>query len=172
MVLKDRFALVDIQGFIINKENDFVLKELSFLSINTDGTDNGIHHFIFSSPFSWQQLDKDSRLKALWLFAYHHGFYWNQGELSHEEIDNCIKPLLQKQLTIFVKGREKIRWLKRICKNPNLDIRDIDEEHNLRFSTEAKKISHTLHCRKHRRVRHCALQNVKILDKWFRNHEW
>jgi hypothetical protein len=124
MIGSERIAFVDLQGFVVN--NQFVLKEICF-SVKSNRHDDNIpsFHYIFCEPFAWKYLSDMCRKKAMWLSTFHHGFYWKQGELSYEKINTCIAPLAEKNLIIYVKGQQKVNWLKQLCENIEIDCRNI-----------------------------------------------
>lgn len=157
-------AIVDFQGFL-NYDTDFVLKELCFTVLNK----NLYHHFIFAPPFNWQQLDQKSRKSALWLKTFHHGFCWNSGHLPYNEISKYISPLFKPNLVILVKGGQKVQFLKQVCKNPYLDVRNIEDfDCSMKLSEKSYDIANKYHCGLHRIVKHCATQNVKIIENWIK----
>lgn len=175
MISSKHIAIVDFQGFLIKSENEFVLKELSFTFLD-DNLENYnkkhcYHHYIFSKPYDWVELLANCQLKVLWTLAFYHGFYWNQGQIPYENIDQHIQPLLKDNLIIYVKGKEKTSQLKDICKNQYLDIKNIEEiGFDSLLSAEAYNLSHAYHCNKHRIVKHCALQNVIIIENWLQEY--
>lgn len=169
-------AVADLQGFLYDN-NEFILKELCFsiLSGNTSSDKSEYHHYIFAPPIKWYALSKKCRASALWLRTFHHGFFWNQGQIHYNDRIDYIKPLLQENLIILVKGRQKIQWLKEVCRNSTIDVRDIEKEltdefTNFRLADEAYKLSNVHHCRMHGIVKHCAKQNVKIIENWIKEH--
>ena len=166
-------AVVDLQGFQ-SSGDEYVLKELYFsiFDYNNEIIENNTsRHYIFKQPFEWKHLERGYRANALWLSNFHHGFYWNDGDVNYSEIGNCITPLLRDKLIIFVKGSQKILWLKDLCRNIHLDVRNIEDFNcNIRLSEESYNLSNSLHCCKHRKIVSCARQNVEILKNWLRNN--
>lgn len=171
MIGSERIAFVDLQGFLVNRK-DFVLKELCF-SINTVVNREKIidivpnYHYIFHPPFHWKYLSGISRKQAIWLSAFHHGFYWTQGEVSYDNINDCMAPLMEKDLIVFVKGKPKIEWLKQLSGYGAIDCRNVEDdgcEINLNESSHCDEFKH---CGKHRKTGNCSLQNVEIIQKWF-----
>lgn len=165
-------AIADLQGFIIDGK-DFVLKELCFSILNKNHINEKAeyHHYIFAPPFEWQQLTKQCHKNAIWLRTFHHGFFWKQGQISYNDRTDYIKPLLRDNLIIVVKGCQKIKWLKEFCSNFKIDVRDFDDvftDAKFALSVEAFKLSNVHHCRMHHIVKHCAKQNVKIIENWIK----
>jgi hypothetical protein len=134
MAERARIAFVDLQGFIVNDR--FILKEICFSIANHDDDNNHHnnifnpplnHHFIFKPPFDYNQLSGKWLINAYWLTHCHHGLRWSQGDLAYNKISECVAPLLQKNLLIFVKGEQKIDWLRELCKPYYIDCRNIEE---------------------------------------------
>lgn len=184
MDAKDRIAFVDLQGFI-SIDTRFILKEICF-SINDrqhNNSDNNTfnptlnHHHIFLPPHAWNQLSESCRKSALWLTRNHHGLHWSQGEIDYNEISECVKPLLEQNLLIYVKGEQKIDWLKDICNNHNINCRNIEELGcDIRLGTiddddDDYNDRVFYHCNKHSRAfNRCALQNCEIIKYWYNNN--
>jgi hypothetical protein len=159
---------VDLQGFMDHRV--FLIKELCILSAR----DNKIQHYIFKSqPFSWHNLGKCSKQQALWLTCYYHGISWSDGDLPHHTAYSCIQKLCEEpNAVIYVKGREKIEWLKYYGRNQNINcvnIEDIGCTINL-CDLEYKSEVNKPHCNKHKVKLQCAYQNVLILRDWFTKH--
>jgi hypothetical protein len=169
-----RIAFVDLQGFVVNN-NNFVLKELSFSfkSAQQRYIDDNYprYHYIFSAPFAWKYVDDISRKRSIWLTAFHHGFYWTQGDLSYEKIRACIAPLMEKDLVIYVKGSQKVDWLKQLCKHYEIDCRNIEDFGcALHLSDGARNEHFKEHCNKHRKADQCALRNIIQIESWYFNN--
>lgn len=170
MSASDRIAFVDLQGFVVNK--CFVLKEVSFSIIQDNGfqsfDDITSYHYIFAAPFPWKYLSDICKKRTAWLTAFHHGFYWCQGTTAYEDIITCIAPLLEKDLIIYVKGEQKVSWLRELCYNPFLDCRNIETIGcNIRLGDVCRSYPNTFHCKKHSKSNLCALQNVEVIKHWY-----
>lgn len=169
MVCQKRIAFVDLQGFVVNKH--FVLKELC-ISITPPRTDDlrgaPKHHYIFGPPFPYKFVNSACKRGIIWLTTFKHGFYWNDGVMPYNRIDRAIDPLRSSDLIIYVKGVEKLVWLKEICAEENIDCRNIEEIGcNFRLIDRASK---NLNCGHHRHMnKNCALQSVTLIENWFYN---
>lgn len=160
----DNIVFVDIQGFKDGKT--FILKELCFVR------GESVQHFIFKPPFKYNNLSIESKREAIYLTTLVHGFYWNEGKLDYSQIDKCFESLLLQQqvennLIIYVKGMEKIRWLKELCKSSSklvcYNIEDIGCQKKKTTLFDFVKP----HCDSHARVGQCAYQNVMLLQEWY-----
>lgn len=174
MERNSHIAVVDLQGFPINEGKHLVLKELAFSFINTDNksdhpsaNNNEIYHYIFKSPFNFKQLSRDSQFRVRWQGKYYNGLGWTDGEIPYEQISECIQPLLQKDLLIYVKGSDNLSWLLKLSKQPTLNIINVEDLGcTFRLSDMNRIYKHQFHCKKHQLGNHCARQDVKIVEKW------
>lgn len=172
MIRGVRIAFVDLQGFLVNR-NQFVLKELGFLIIDAPNGSNLVvdtipcYHYIFCPPFDWKYLSGSSKKHAIWLSAFHHGFYWTQGEVPYDDVQKCLAPLMEKDLIVYVKGEQKIGWLKELSGNCDIDCRNIEDDGCIINLNDYAHSDEMKHCGKHRKHCQCSLRNADIIEKWF-----
>lgn len=162
-----RTAFVDLQGFTVNKQ--FVLKELCFYIAPTSSPQSEItpkYHYIYKPPFSWKFVNDSCKRSIIWLIAFHHGLYWMDGNVSYGEIGKTIEPLRSPNLILYVKGAQKVSWLKNILNDNQIDCRNIEDIGcNLQLNESA---SCRLNCGQHKhKAKSCALQSVKLLESWY-----
>lgn len=182
MTVKSNIYIVDLQGFTdFDNNNKFYLKELSILkhesgekdnecSVTTDLSD--LHHYIFEQPFEYRKLSVETRLRALWLKCFHHGFSWNCGVIKYTEISTIIDNILTNDslpLTIYVKGGHKVVWFNHLTQGKYncINIEDIGCVIGLR-SFECKEELVIKHCHQHNVSLHCTQQNVCIINHWLK----
>lgn len=103
------FAIVDLQGFR-DDSNNFIVKELSFLTQNIKFSD------IVESPFAFDSMSARSQKTAQWLTDSFHGLRWDDGYISVSNLRKTILPILRNKI-IYVKGEEKIHWLRNILED-------------------------------------------------------
>ena len=89
---------VDMQGFK-KPGNDFVLKELAFVSLKDD--DVPIVH-LFKPPFPWRKLTDKYKRENLWLELCYNGLSWNSGDWNYSEIGNLLLDAFKDAKRIFV----------------------------------------------------------------------
>lgn len=167
LVSKINIYFADVQGFKTdNHPNSFVLKELCFVQANKGVNSSSPNHYIFRAPFSYSKLTASAKKQSLYLTSFVHGFYWDTGFLDYSEILHTIQPLLLPNTIIYVKGNQKVAWLKQICNTSSLDCRNIED-----LGCRAKlQFNHMRpHCKFHNRIGLCAYQNVFALTEWFNN---
>jgi len=175
MERRNSVFFVDLQGFMDG--HVFVAKEMCILSVNNNNSNNNkLYHYIFKPPYDWYILLKESRQQALWLKCFHHGFNWSEGFTDYFDIYSCIQPLLDTvghmDAVIYVKGREKVEWLRTLCQYQDINcvnIEDVGCTINLN-DVEYKSQVQEPHCHKHKKLLQCAYQNVLILQNWFKKH--
>lgn len=165
MECRDRIAFVDLQGFSVNKQ--FVLKEISF-SISSSHTNHtpSEYHYIYKPPFAWKFVSDACKRGIIWLTVFHHGFYWNDGVIPYTLIDKTIEPLRNPNLTIYVKGAQKVEWLKAILNANHIHFHNIEDIGcDIRLSSNQ---SCRVRCGEHKhKAKHCALQSVRLLESWY-----
>lgn len=156
----------DLQGFIA--DGVFIIKELCFLSAFSDIK----NHFVFSPPFSWNCVSQSDKKEMIWLAAFHHGFYWNTRGVPYISVKRIIREQCQQPNSIiYVKGLEKVKWLKTLCVESaeNIDCRNIEDIGMSSSLSIENSLHHNipncgLHCRK---SKVCALKTVAILKQWY-----
>lgn len=160
------WGIVDVQGFK-DINNRFIVKEF-YLE-----TRNMTFHDIVKSPVELKRiLNRRQRNSIDWLTHQYHGIHWNDGFIELSELRNILWNYLDK-LRLFVKGKEKILWLKQIMKNDNLSCVNFEEFDNNISLRNAEKKKDFICCINHahiksKKIAQCAVANVKILRKWTR----
>lgn len=180
------FAIVDLQGFKDNN-NGFIVKEFALFTKNIQ-----FHDIIKSSSCTFDTLNNSSKQSVEWLKHFHHGFDWNDGYITVDELRKTIAPILKNKL-VYVKGLEKIEWLHQLMSNESssktklLVVNAEDLGCDLNFSTWRNKKKNmenindhvssgsqqltSVTCSKHRKMNKkkfcCALQNAINLKLWY-----
>ena len=143
---------IDIQGY--NCSFGYIPKELAIY----DGL--RCSNYLFKSPFQQNMLSTVDIKMVSWAEEYH-GIDWNAGNIELNEIDSILKHVLEiyQSPKIYVKGNEKIKYLKKFINEDIIYPIPIGEEPKL---SRFKKIPE---CYFHKNVNpwHCALANVKLL---------
>lgn len=107
--------VVDIQGFKI-ENNKFIPKELAAY----DGEKTC--HYIFKPPFNIKHLSMDVYKQALWLIKNHHCISWQQGFTPVYKFGEIVNQIMDKADIVFVKGREKLDYVKNYTLKPVLEL--------------------------------------------------
>lgn len=146
---------VDLQGFKDSK-NEFIIKELAI------ATNDWTQVFVVKPPYAYSTLTKEEKKQVNWL-ERNRGIFWSEGFIDYKEFGRFIQLYLENK-SIFVKGCEKVKWIKKICENCN--ITDFGEKGcpNLTVLHEKYK-SCELNCIIHKKQ--CALKNSICLRKWY-----
>lgn len=105
------YAIVDLQGFK-DDFNNFIVKELCFLTQNIKFTDT------IKCPYEFDSLSQRSQNIARWLINNYHGIQWDSGYINIKELRAAILPILKNKI-IYVKGEEKVEWLRKILNEKN-----------------------------------------------------
>lgn len=159
-------AIVDLQGFIHNE--DFVIKEICILTKKKN------IHEIVKSPFPFTSLSDKYKQQVKWLENNYHGLRWNQGYITQEELHDTIAPILNNKF-IFVKGLNKIKWLREILSqqmNIYINVEDMGCDMKLSKPFSEEEIENIKCCKNHKfeNNNHCALQNALLIEQWH-SHE-
>lgn len=150
---------LDLQGFQIGINNDFVVKELSFI----DSVGNHFEHYIFKPVFEFNLLCNADKKKVCWLTKNYHQLAWNSGFVNYSELPNILEKVCS-QNTIYVKGLQKIAWIKKWV--PNAHVVNIEHFDYPNLETLINKYKNSLkHCNLHHK--NCSTTNVGILLSYF-----
>lgn len=108
-------VFIDFQGFYIDK-NKFMPKELAVL------VNEKIMHCIFKPPFPFDKLLPEYQKQATWLMKNHHCIAWNDGIVPHWKFSTIVNNLGHNNSVIYVKGREKAKYLRKFIQIPVLEL--------------------------------------------------
>lgn len=160
------FAIVDMQGFR-KPSGSFILKEFGVLTKNIKFVD------FIKSPYPFEVLSAGAQKQSVWLMKNYHGIGWEKAYIDIHELRRTVGPILRDK-TIYVKGENKIVWLKQIMRNPNLNvinIADIGCNMSLRKLNEA--VEFDFRCSVHRKMDTkfvCAQRNIIQMKIWYAKH--
>jgi hypothetical protein len=98
-------VVVDIQ-FLKGVGNAYVLKELAIVR------GDKIAHWLFKPPHSEYFIPSWIKTQNSYLKNHHHGLLWEKGYTRFEEIGNILAENISGDDTVYVKGEEKVRFLK------------------------------------------------------------
>lgn len=148
-------ALVDIQGFKIGS-NTFILKEVAILSKGK------VQVFLIRPPFHYYDLTSKEKQQVNWI-QRNRKIYWDEGYIPYKYYKIILNVLL-KDKSIYVKGSEKVLWMKNIIDSANVfNIEDKGCPSLLTLSEKYESVN-VYTCMYHQSV--CALKNVIYLEKW------
>ena len=97
-------AVVEFHGFKDNY-NRFIIKELAVVATNVKC------QFVFRPPFSRRALNDSTQRTVRWLERHYHGIQWNENGIPYS--DRFICELLGPFVTVYTKGMEKAKYLRR-----------------------------------------------------------
>lgn len=109
--------ILDVQGFKVER-NKFIVKELAAY--------NGYKtaHYIFKPPFSIKLLPPDLEKQVKWLTHNYHCINWNEGHTPFYNFGNIIRELVETEEIIYVKGKEKVSYIKEYSPKPVYELED------------------------------------------------
>lgn len=146
---------LDIQGFRNN--GDFILKELAFVSYDGDV----IAHHLFQAPFSFSLLSDKDKITNSWLSSNYHFLPWYSGTVKYTKLPLIIEEIAQKYDTVYVKGKEKLNFLK-VYFPYGCNVVDLEEYGCPSLLSLSRKSQPT--CIKQHR--YCALSICMRLREW------
>ncbi len=150
--------ILDVQGFK-DFYNNFIVKELAFTTREYTQT------FLIKPPYQFTYLTRDEKRQVEWL-EKNKGLRWNEGYIDYREFQRMIVPYLENK-NIYVKGSEKVKWVKDMCANCN--VIELHEGTCPKLSVLAEKYCNrkaNLNCNHH--SKHCALRNVLCIKKFLK----
>lgn len=149
-------AIVDVQGFK-TEANKFVLKEIAILCSDK------LQMFLIKPPFPFYDLTKQERRQVAWI-ERNRKICWGEGFIPYSNYQYLILDLLRDKC-IYIKGLEKVLWLKNILNNNNVINLEDKGCPSLPSLYDQYKYSEDLYsCIYHSSI--CALKNVLCLKKW------
>ena len=153
-------AIVDFQGYQLHNKK-FIIKEVCILCFGH------ISHYIFLPPFEYKYLNDVDKYQVDWLSKKYHGFDWSSGTYAYEEKENLIQKSLQYATLIYVKGEEKIKWLREVIQNHQIDIINIEKIIDKNFRLRDETDFFVFKCYHHNAYKGvCSSNNVfKIFQK-------
>lgn len=150
--------IVDLQGFKLLKNNEFICKEIAFLNV-----ENGeCISKIFAPPIPWIDLNRNDRRNILWLTRNHHNLEWCSGEIPYINLETDCYNILNEANKIYVKGEEKVKWLENLLYKKIINL----EKFNCPALSELHSQSQVDCCNLH--INNCAVRNVKSLCHWYK----
>jgi len=158
---KHQIAVIDVQGFHgIN--NNFIAKEISICFNLTCH-----QQFLIKPPFNFALLSKKQQKQALWLTKNHHGIDWDAGQLSLLDVKKYLRFNL-KNYKVFVKGKQKVSWLKNNFDINATALRDEDCPYSLKDLLERYRVQ--IQCSAHGDESFvCALRNSIAIRHFIAN---
>ncbi|KAJ8671245.1 hypothetical protein QAD02_002504 [Eretmocerus hayati] len=102
--------IVDVQGFK-SPTLDFVFKEVAILS-TVEGAQPRV--YLFKPPHDWNLLTTKYKSENRWLEKNYIGIPWSYGDIPYEDLAATIQDALKDSTRVFVKGKEKKKWLENI----------------------------------------------------------
>lgn len=150
-------VIVDLQGFKLQKNNEFICKEFAVINI-----ESGLClSRTFKPPFSWSKLNRKDKQNVRWLTKNLHNLEWTIGDLPYSEIGTTIQDLLDEIDKIYVKGLEKISWLQVYVNKEIINLEELDCPKLTTFVNSDQAC--TLH------TNNCATANVNGMFRWFKD---
>lgn len=170
MTIIEDLVFIDVQGFKTNC-NKFIAKEFCLVH------GNFTFHDIVKSKCSRRDLMTCYRRETQWVTYLHHGLDFNCGNITLDElVEHTLDHVKGKR--IYVKGCEKVEWVKDIYKKwCQIDCRNVENTDNA-FKLIPKDYDEILSiCPHHKHFLktndcHCALAIARELSEYFLDDKW
>lgn len=143
------FIVIDFQWYRFN--GNMIPKELA-----TCDDEFRRSHFLFKPIFSFGSMTAEDQRVARYVFSYYHGLKWEDGYTVVGEFDEIIKRLCFGVDLVFVKGREKLEYLKCILDKRIIDLVDAQKIMRGKPSCSFHTGNYVV----------CAMSNVEALYKF------
>lgn len=146
----------DVQGFKANG-NTFIFKEVAIIPLSTDE----LSVFLFKPPHNFAELSPFHKNENRWLEQHYHRLRWIRGDLNYDELECTLKHVLTHAELVYVKGVEKIRWVRKYTTAEIIDL-------GLLGCPALRNLTRIPACAHHsfNIYSECAVSNVLALKKW------
>lgn len=116
-----KFIIIDFQWYRFNSHT-LIPKELA----SCDGEFRR-SHFIFKPVMSFGAMAVEDQRVARYAFSQCHGLKWEDGYVNAGTFDEVVKRLCMCVDVVFVKGREKLEFLKCIVDKCIVNLVDVEK---------------------------------------------
>ncbi len=177
----EKIIFWDVQGYR-GHQNEFVLKEMAFLSLDQTLK----FHTIYKPPFSkiYYPFSSSTSYTNSYIQNHLHNIKWDSGEFDYDSVIDHIEPIVNyKPQYIYVKGYEKIKYfLNLYCQNLKIDtpipkvvqkkynfINNIESDFEIPNLKDLRTLyeNKNIFCRYHDTKKYqCAKAHVQML-RWF-----
>lgn len=157
-------VFIDFQGFVIDRKS-FIIKELSVLN----NEELAPEHYLFKPPQDIPTLPHCYQLHTNWLTRNFHGLDWSGGFEVYEELQEILLNSTQLVERIYVKGKEKQRYLsKKLLDKTIVNLEDLGCPSLDSLSNSFKAFPCDNHLIRNTK---CSLKNVQNLLSWYNEHK-
>lgn len=147
--------ILDLQGFK-GPKNQFICKELAVLSLNH----HVLNYYLFKTPKKLQHHSETNK----WITNNHHKLRFEDGDVEFDRLSSIFDKIGQLSMgggRIFVKGKEKVQWVRKLCRHQDVNVID------LVYLPSLQSTVYTLHSSCLLCHPNCALQNVLKIGAYF-----
>ncbi len=113
--------VVDFQAFK-NLRNEFILKEVTIIDI-VKRVDN---NFLIRPPQPYNQIPHKLKKRVDFITNNIHGLEWDSGMIGFRNAVALIKGILKDASKIYIKGSERVNYLKKLLPDKENCIIDLD----------------------------------------------
>uniref|UniRef100_A0ABD2X5W7 Uncharacterized protein n=1 Tax=Trichogramma kaykai TaxID=54128 RepID=A0ABD2X5W7_9HYME len=149
--------LLDMQGF--RAESKFIIKELAIIPLYNG---NIPKLYLLKAPHGFEKYSPKNNERNRWLERHYHRLKWNHGVVSYDKLGDILKKVLRNAYSVYVKGIEKISWLRAYdITHKIIDLESLG-------CPALKTLNRLPACAHHSFVidAECAMSNVLSLREW------
>lgn len=111
----------DIQCFK-SLANNYIMKEVCVV-----GVDNGVFfHCIVKPPTCYDRLSPEMKKRVDYVTKNIHGLPWDNGSIEEKDVIKKIRKILRKADRVYIKGSERVQYLRNILDFPDDIVIDLD----------------------------------------------
>ena len=117
----------------------------------------------FASPYLWHDLSSDLQRRKAWVERNCLGLKWTSGTTPYDRIEEILHSHLGLIEKIYVKGREKVEWLRTLLQSTHHVIENLEYDYDDDIPS-LRKLANT--CPHHKKQYMCAADNVMALSQF------
>ena len=128
--------------------------------------------FLFLPPFDYRYLSKNRKKQVEWLKRFFHGFSWNCGIHSYDELHSILNSIVTEGEYVYTKGAEKQRLIENMLDyNKSVEVIDLEVLKCPSLSVLQQQTVARVDCPYKHNLDHCALNNVFHIANWILNNK-
>lgn len=160
--------VIEIQGFR-DKDANFVPKEVAIVSLQ----EHIICHWVVLPPHEFVELPSSLRTANDLAASRHFGIHWFEGDITMRKLHYHLYNIARKAKRIYVKGREKARYIQSLMTRT---VEDLDDYTDEGFTSLQKRFGCRQICSYHAaqedtyKRSYCALLRAHVLRMWIYSH--
>ncbi|KAL7289139.1 hypothetical protein TKK_0017083 [Trichogramma kaykai] len=150
--------ILDAQGFKAHG-NRFIFKEVAIIPLRSSYDVPSV--YLFKPPYGFARLSPLNMNVNRWLERNYHRLKWHRGDISYDELESTLKRALCEARRVYVKGAEKIDWIRKYTSAEIIDFEQLGCPALKNMKRLPACAHHSLNIDSE-----CAVSNVLALKQW------